>query len=172
VTLYEPLVFRWCRRWGLRADDARNVVQEVFAAVAKGLAGFEHAGGSFRRWLCTVARHECVDYVRKSSSAVTGVGGSDALRKMLQVPAPESASVDEATLADERGLLYRRALEIIRGSFSESDWRAFSGVVCDERTPADLAKELGVTVNKVYLAKSRILRKLRAEFRELLDAYD
>src|SRR5262249_4051907 len=155
--------------WGLQAEDARNVSQEVFAAVARALPDFEHAGGSFRGWLRTIAHNECVDYLRRHGPDVTGVGGSDALYWQQQLPGPPA---DEGSLAAEKGLLYRRALEIIRSSFSETDWQAFSRVVCEEHAPADVARELGVSVNKVYLAKSRILRKLRTEFRDLIDAFN
>jgi RNA polymerase sigma-70 factor (ECF subfamily) len=168
VALYAGLVFHWCGRWGLRGGDAENVVQEVLAAVAAGLPRFDPSRGSFRAWLHATARHECVDYLRRSAGEAAGVGGSDALRRQLQIP-DASAGADEAVLAEERRVLYRRALQIIQGGFSQTDWEAFRRVVCDEQRPADVARELGVSVNKVYLAKSRILRKLRQEFRDLID---
>src|SRR5207237_680601 len=53
--LYGPLVCGWARRAGLRTEDAADVVQEVFLAVARNLAGFHHeAGDTFRGWLWTI----------------------------------------------------------------------------------------------------------------------
>lgn len=167
VSLYTPLLRHWCRRWGLQAADTDEVCQESFAAVARALPDFEHAGGSFRGWLRTIARHKAVDYLRRAGKGVTGAGGSEALTRLHRLEAPDDDEVPD--LAAERRLLYRRALRIIRDSFAESDWQAFDRVVCRGQTPADVARDLNVTVNKVYLAKSRILRKLRAEFRDLID---
>src|SRR5438105_11562758 len=58
VALYAPLVFHWCRRWGLQEEDAADVFQEVFRSVASHLGGFrkERAGDTFRGWLRTIAR--------------------------------------------------------------------------------------------------------------------
>jgi len=40
VELYGPLVYQWCRRWGISATDSQDVVQELFRAVASGIARF------------------------------------------------------------------------------------------------------------------------------------
>ena len=41
--------------------------------------------------------------------------------------------------------------------------------VVRDRPAADVAAELGISVNSVYLAKSRVLRRLREELAGLLD---
>ncbi|VTT99446.1 unnamed protein product [Gemmataceae bacterium] len=42
-------------------------------------------------------------------------------------------------------------------------------VVVDRQDPSAVAADLGLSINAVYLIKSRVLRRLRDEFRELLD---
>ena len=64
------------------------------------------------------------------------------------------------------GNLVHRALAIIRPDFSEASWQAFWRVVMDDQKTDDVARELGLTVNAVYIAKSRILRRLRDELGE------
>src|SRR5262245_5033284 len=60
VGLYSPLVLYWCGRWGVRGEDARDVVQEVFQAVAAGIADFrrDRPGDTFRGWLRGVTRNK------------------------------------------------------------------------------------------------------------------
>src|SRR5947209_20362996 len=80
VGLYAPLVFGWCRRWGLPEQDAADVMQEVFQAVVSHLAGFRSGreGGTFRGWLRTIARHKVQDHFRRGGREPRGAGGSDA----------------------------------------------------------------------------------------------
>jgi RNA polymerase sigma-70 factor (ECF subfamily) len=171
MRLYAPLVARWCQRWGLQAEDSSNVGQEVFAAVARNLGTFDPAGGSFRSWLYTITYHKYADFQRQAARQIRAIGGSDAARALQQVPGtPPTESNDD--LDDDKRLLYERALHIIHDEFSQRDWAAFVRVVCDDQSPADVARELGVSVNQVYLAKSRILRKLREEFRDLIERFD
>src|SRR3954471_13063205 len=45
VHLYYPLVCGWGRRAGLQAEDAADVAQEVFRALAGNVVRFQRAGG-------------------------------------------------------------------------------------------------------------------------------
>ena len=67
VDLYAPLVQHWCRRWGVQAADADDLVQEVFAAASLGIATFSHdrTGDTFRGWLRTITRHKAMDFWRR-----------------------------------------------------------------------------------------------------------
>ena len=60
-------------------------------------------------------------------------------------------------------------MALAKGEFDEVTWRACVEYVMNGRPPAEVAQELGVTVNMVYLAKSRVLRYLRGELAGLLD---
>src|SRR5437763_11958272 len=64
VALYAPLVFHWCRTWHLQDQDAADVLQEVFQAVATHVNGFrrEKEGDSFRGWLRTIAHNKVRDH--------------------------------------------------------------------------------------------------------------
>jgi RNA polymerase sigma-70 factor (ECF subfamily) len=171
VTLYSPLVYRWCRQAGLQPADAADVGQEVFRAVARKIGDFrrDRPGDSFRGWLRVITQNKLRDHERKQAKEGGGVGGSDALRKLQQVPAQPRDSPEPASDADEERIVYRQALELIRAEFEERTWQAFSRVVMDGVRPADVAAELGLTVNAVYLARSRVLRRIREEFADLVD---
>jgi len=78
---------------------------------------------------------------------------------------------DQESSAGPEGerLLYLQAIEMIRGEFEPTTWEAFWMVTVDGRKPADVAAALGVSRNAVYLARSRVLHRLREEFHELID---
>src|SRR5439155_600682 len=88
VSLYAPLVFRWCRRWDLRDQDIADVLQEVFQAVVAHIVQFrkERPGDTFRGWLWKIARNKVHDHFRRLGREAQGVGGSDALQRLARLP--------------------------------------------------------------------------------------
>jgi RNA polymerase sigma-70 factor (ECF subfamily) len=168
LTLYRPLVLYWCGRAGLQAADAEDVAQEVFGAAAGAIEKFRHenAGDSLRGWLRTITQNKVRDHARRAARQVSAVGGSDAQRELLAVP--ELLSDPDKEVALEDGLLLRQAFEMILAGFKDHTRRAFWSVVIDGRSPDDVARELGIQVHSVYLAKSRVLRRLQDEFGELV----
>ena len=168
--LYGPTVYVWCRRAGVPEADAADVSQEVLAAVARHLADFrrERPGDSFRGWLWTITRNKVRDHWRRHVDQVKASGGTTAQEVMNQVPEdglPESEAGADGQASD----LYRRALELIRSEFEERTWKAFLMVTMEGRLPADVAAALGMTPGAVYIAKSRVLKRLREEFGDLIE---
>ncbi len=171
VRLYGPLIYHWCRRAGLQPADAADVGQEILRTVARKISDFrrDRPGDSFRGWLRIIARRRLQDHRRRLSRSTIGSGGSATQRLLIHVPAPGEQAEDAANEEAEATLVYRRALGLLRQDFEERTWQAFWRVVVDEEDAAGVAAELGMTVNAIYLAKSRILRRLRQEFADVLD---
>jgi RNA polymerase sigma-70 factor (ECF subfamily) len=159
--LYGPLVYGWCRRAGLQARDAEDVLQEVFLTVAARVGEFRHdrAGDTFRGWLRTITHHKLGDWMRRQAKREKAAGGSEALGRLLAVPDMEATDSE----AEETTALYHRALDAIRAEFEGRTWQAFWRVVVEEQSPADVAADLELTRNAVYIARSRVLRRLREE---------
>lgn len=164
VALYGPLIYTWCRQRGLQAEDAADVVQEVFRSVAASVKDFKpEPNGSFRGWLWTITRNRMFDFFRRRQRQPGAIGGSDAQQRWAEIP----ESLDESKQgADAAGNLVRRALAMIRPDFSEASWQAFLRVVMEDQRPEDVARDLAISVNALYIAKSRILRRLRDELGE------
>jgi RNA polymerase sigma-70 factor (ECF subfamily) len=169
VELYGPLVYAWCRQAGLQEADALDIGQEVFRSVLAAIADFrrDRPGDSFRAWLRTIVRNKIRDRSRRAG--VKQLAAQDLIEQVWAEQGPEPDAPSVACVAAETVNLCRRAVELIRGEFSEVYFRAFWQVVVLGRSPADVAEELDISVNSVYLAKSRILRRLREEFAGLLD---
>jgi RNA polymerase sigma-70 factor (ECF subfamily) len=161
VHVYGPLIYNWCRQRGLQAVDAEDVVQDVFRVVLTRIVQFrkESPQDTFRGWLWTITRNKLGDHWRRCTAHPQAAGGSEFREQLEQVPDAESAAGGEPP-AETAGV-YRRALALIQSEFEEKTWQAFWRVVCENRRPADVAQELQLSLNAVYLAKSRILRALR-----------
>lgn len=160
AALYGPLVLRWCRRQKVPERDAEDVVQEVFLTVANRVADFRHdrQGDTFRGWLWTITRNKIGDWLQRQLTQEQAAGGTDHQERLLQTPAEQPDDVEEAA---DAGALYQRALDLIRPEFEEATWQAFWRVAVGGQPAAGVAAELGLSRNAVYIAKSRILRRLR-----------
>jgi RNA polymerase sigma-70 factor (ECF subfamily) len=172
VRLYTPVVEYWCQHHGLAGNDVEDVCQEVFLAVDRGIGEFNRIGtGSFRAWLRTVARNKVIDHRRARRGAGLPVGGGEAFEELSMVPdGATPVGEDEATLSEELRILYRRAVELLSGEYDGRSWQVFWRVVVEEHYPADVARDFGIPVGAVYTIKSRILARLRREFKGLLES--
>jgi RNA polymerase sigma-70 factor (ECF subfamily) len=162
VHLYGPLVFHWCRRWRLSPEDAADVSQEVFQALATHIAGFQRdgAGQSFRGWLWTITRNKMLDHFRRGQRQPLAAGGSAAQQRLQAIPEQLPEDADES--ASATGLVHR-ALELLRGEFEERTWQMFWRATVAGQAPRDIGAEMGVSADAVRMAKSRVLRRLRQE---------
>jgi RNA polymerase sigma-70 factor (ECF subfamily) len=169
VTLYAPLVFSWCRGWGLKPDDAADVFQEVFQSVAVHLNGFrrERSGDTFRGWLRIISRNKVNDLFRRRQREPEGVGGSEAQTRLVQVPEESLREASEVVEEADNALLHR-ALELIRGEFEPRTWEAFWQTAVEGRAAVDVAADLSMTPGAVRVAKSRVLHRLRTDLGDLL----
>jgi RNA polymerase sigma-70 factor (ECF subfamily) len=164
VYLYSPVVRARCRRQGVTGAGADDIVQEVLKTVWEKIGDFQkQPGPSFRSWLKTITKYKLGDYFRRSREEPRGVGGTDAQRGLGQIPndADEAFVDDPADEVSDRRLLVRQALRLVSSDFEPRSWQAVWLVVVENRSPADVAAELRMTPNAVYVAKSRILSRLR-----------
>lgn len=173
VDLYVPLLRGWLRQHGLQAADMDDLVQEVLAVVVRELPHFRHnrRTGAFRRWLRTILVHRLRDFWRARRSRPQSAGDSDLLRLIEQLSDPNDPLV---RLWDEEHDRYvvRRLLERIEAEVAPSTWQAFRRVVIEERDEETVAGELGLSVNAVFIAKSRVLSRLRRAAGTFLDEID
>jgi RNA polymerase sigma-70 factor (ECF subfamily) len=168
VQLYAPVVYGFARRRGLQDADAADLMQEVFRSVA-GAAGrldYDPKRGSFRGWLYTVTRNKIFSFLQAQRRQVRGSGDSGA-----QALLEEQAGHDDGTGAQwdqeyERSA-FTWAAERVRGEFHEATWRAFWMTAVEGQAPRDVGRQLGLSPGAVYVAKSRVIARLREEVREL-----
>jgi RNA polymerase sigma-70 factor, ECF subfamily len=164
VDLYSPLLFEWSRRNGVPSSDAADLVQTVLVALVRQLPSFQHRpGGSFRGWLFTVLKNCWLDDCRARARQPVIAGGVDP--NLREMPDP----VEELTEAEYRDYLIRRMLRVIRRDFPERTWKAFWQHAIENRPAADVAAEFGTSANAIYLARGRVLQRLREELAGFMD---
>jgi RNA polymerase sigma-70 factor (ECF subfamily) len=161
IEVYAPLIYGYCRHQRLQEADAADVAQEVLTRVARSMQNFEYSPdrGRFRDWLGTVTRNEIARFLRQAARPGQGIGGDES-SEIDSVPAPDQ---DAAWSAQFHAHLLETAMDRIRTQFEPATWRAFELVWLADRPAPQVAREIGVSVEKVYVAKSRVLKRLREE---------
>jgi RNA polymerase sigma-70 factor (ECF subfamily) len=161
VAIYTPLIDRVARSRGLQDADVADLTQDIFRSVAIDRWDFDPARGSFRGWLFRIARNLAINLLTARRRQAQGSGDSDVLERLHQLPAPEA---EETVLfdAEYRRGLFHRAAERVRGEFRDSTWQAFWSTGVEGREARDVARELEMSVGAVYIAKSRVMARLRS----------
>jgi RNA polymerase sigma-70 factor (ECF subfamily) len=160
VDHFFPVVYHWCRKSGIRADDARDLCQEVFLNVSSAIQGFQQHDNknAFYAWLKTITNRRIVDFRRhRIIRPPDAMGGSTAWKILQLIPGDTLSSIGP-------GQVDSVATELIRLGqieFEDKTWKAFWLAVIDGQAVEDVALQLGISVNSVYLARSRVTRRLR-----------
>lgn len=169
-TRYRPILLAFALRLGLQPEDAADAAQETLRRfVASYRDGkYRRERGRLRSWLVGIARHCILDLQQQAASRRERPG----LTAIGRLPDEEQLT----TIWDdehEREVL-RQALFALRAEtkLDEKTVRAFEQTALAQRRPADVAAELGLTLNDVYLAKHRCLRRLRSIVEEMNRAYE
>ncbi len=162
LAIYEPLVYRLARLKGLQHADANDLCQEVFQAVARSIHGWEPGRGSFRGWLSRIARNLLINFLTRRQDQPRGSGSTSVRERLDAQAAPE---VDpSATLlfeAEYQRRLFRWAAQEVRGEIAPATWQAFWQTALEERPPVQVASELGLSVGAVYVARCRVLARIK-----------
>lgn len=161
VAIYGPLVFRLARRRGLQIADADDLVQDVFAAVAKQIeAWLERTDrGRFRAWVLRIARNIAVNRLSRMPLGGAAIGG-DWVCDFVETPVRQSELSNQFDLEFQREV-FRWAAVQVRTVVSESTWQAFQLTHVDEVPIADAAGQLGISIGAVYIARNRVMKRLR-----------
>lgn len=164
VKLYTPLIFYWGQKCGLQPEDAADLTQEVFAILLEKLPGFTYdQHKSFRGWLRTVTLNRWRDRVK--GAATRPLPGDE-------VKLAELAAVDRVSALEDdeyQQHLVARALALMQSEFQPTTWKACWEFVVQGRSAAEVARELGLTESAVYVAKFRVVRRLKEELKGLLE---
>ncbi len=168
VAIYTPLIGHWLTRTPLQRADHDDLIQEVLKIVVQKLPEFQRQReGSFRAWLRVVTTNCLRGHWRSEKYRPLATGDSDFLLKLQELEDPHSALAKAWDIEHDRHVV-RRLLELIAPQFEATTLEAFRRVVQEGHKPAQVAAELGISVNAVFLAKSKILRQLRQELAGLL----
>jgi RNA polymerase sigma-70 factor (ECF subfamily) len=165
VEFYAPAVFQLCRQRGLQDADAADVSQEVLRSVAAGPLQYDPKRGAFRSWLYGVARNKLNDFLRRRSRHPSGSGDSGILELINNVASDEDEA--ERWEKEYQKQLFSMAADKVRAIVDESTWQAFWQTAIDGRTARDVAQALGMSEGAVYVAKSRVVARIKNHVTEI-----
>jgi RNA polymerase sigma-70 factor (ECF subfamily) len=167
VRVYSPLVYRYVRRRGLQDADAADVTQDVLRTVTRSIERFDYdrRKGSFRSWLMSVARTRLCDFLADRGRHATG-SGETGVHRLLEEQ-PDAADEEEAWEQEYRRCLFDRAAEQVRNEFQDSTWQAFWQTNVKGKDTKQVARSLNMTVGAVYIARSRVLARLRKQIEQI-----
>lgn len=166
--LYRPLIRRWLLRDPSLHDEAEDLVQEVLAVLVRELPHFRREQvGSFRSWLRTITWNRLQAFWQSRRRRPQPLGSDSEVSLLAQLADPHSDLSGQWDAEHDRHVV-RRLMDLVEPLFEPTTLLAFRRTVFDGAKAADVAAELGISVNAVLLAKSRVLKQLRLEGEGLL----
>lgn len=161
VDLYRPLIRGWLLRYGMSSQDAEDVAQEVMSVVVRRIHDFDRQRtGAFRSWLRKITVNCLRDFLRKHRRHPMITGGSG-VRQMMEELADADSGLSKVWNQQHDQYVLDCLLEQLKPAFTEKTWTAFQRLTIEGARAEEVATDLGVTVNAVFIAKSRVLTRLR-----------
>lgn len=162
VQIYAPLLEEWARRLRVPEQDRQDLIQETLVKLLSKIGAFRRSeSGTFRGWLHTMLRNTWLDRLRRTQPQAAFDSS---------VVDPEASDPQLRVERDEyRQYVLRRVFGLLLSDFPPTTQAAFRKYVIEGQAASDVADELGISTNALYLIRSRILKRLQAELAELLD---
>jgi RNA polymerase sigma-70 factor (ECF subfamily) len=161
VGLYVPVIYGYARRQGLQDADAVDLAQEVLGAVTAAVRGLDYDPdrGTFRGWLFTVVRRKLSNWRRSRRNRPCASGSAATQRLLEEQAAAEDPEAEWEAQWQRR--VFGWACEQVRRDVSETTWQAFWRTAIDGQPGKRVAADLGLTAAAVYLARGRIVARLK-----------
>ncbi|TWU43667.1 ECF RNA polymerase sigma factor SigE [Rubripirellula tenax] len=162
VAIYGPLVYRLALGRGLQPADADDVVQQVFTAVAQSVGRWveQPERGRFRGWLLGIARNIALKTLTRRPHGGVGLGGQQSPERLETIEAPGGPLSSQFDIEFRREV-YRWAACQVREAIEPNTWNAFHLTHVEGVSIAEAAAQLNISVGNVYIARSRVIRRLR-----------
>lgn len=163
VRLYGPVVYGFARKRGLQDADAADLMQDVLRSVSSaiGRLDYDRKQGTFRGWLFTITRNKVFNFL--SARRIRPQGSGDTTTNKLLQAHPEAVDGTETWELEYQRRLAAIAMEQVQPEFQESTWRAFWLTAVEGQSAGDVAQQLKMSSGAVYVAKSRVLARLKQE---------
>lgn len=172
ASLYGPVIYGFARKRGLQDADAADLMQDVLRSVSSAIGRLEYdrRQGTFRGWLFTITRNKVFSFLSARKGRPQGSGDTETNQLLGQHPDPNDGS-EEWELEYQRRLA-ATAMERVKGDFQENTWRAFWLTAVESMPVTEVARQLSMSAGAIYVAKSRVLARLKEEVEALERAED
>ena len=170
MQIYTPLLRHGLRRYHFQDSDVGDLIQEVLATVSRELPEFRHnqRKGAFRSWLRRILVNRLRDLQRSAKYRPIVTGASSMIETFEELE-DDASGVSQSWDQQHDMHVMKRLMELVRPQFEPLTWQAFRLQAVDGLSAQEVASQLQMTMNSVYLAKSRVLNNLRREADGLID---
>ncbi len=160
--LYAPLIHRFGIRNGLQDADAADLTQDVLTAISRAIGKLEYdpAVGRFRGWLFTIARNRIRNMMTRRRPGHRG-SGDTGMHRVIEMESARDSDLSAIWDEEYQHRVFHWAADRVRPHFSRDSWRAFWETAVEGQKPESVAAKLGMSVGAVYIAKSRVIARLR-----------
>lgn len=161
IACYTPFIRAILLRKGLGRGDLDDVIQNVLTVVVRRVSEFERQRtGSFRTWLRAICSNCLRDYWRAYGRSPLATGDSKVVALLNELNDPES---DLSRFWEEQHDQYvlEHLLELVRHDFKPSTYEAFRRLALNNESVDEVAQDLGISVNAAFVARSRVMKRLR-----------
>lgn len=167
--LYGPVVYSFARTRGLQDADAADLMQEVLRSVARNAPRLDYdpSRGTFRGWLYTITRNKIYNFLSSAKNKAKAAGDDNAQIRLDALPDRNGDDLESAWELEYQRRLSAKAMATVQAEFQPNTWKAFLGTAVEDRSPEQVGAELQMSVGAVYVAKSRVIARLRDEVRRL-----
>jgi RNA polymerase sigma factor (sigma-70 family) len=163
VDLYGPVIYGFARKRGLQDADAADLMQDVLRSVSSaiGRLDYDRKHGTFRGWLFTITRNKVFNFL--SARRIRPMASGDSATNQLLAEEPAAADGADTWELEYQRRLASLAMERVKSEFQNNTWQAFWLTAVEGLAAAEVAKRVGISPGAIYVAKSRVLARLKDE---------
>ena len=171
TTIYQPLIFKICRSRGMQHADATDVTQEVLTRVANAIEKFQYDrnGATFRGWLYRITRNMVVDFFRQQKKNMS-VNVEHAISFQMDTEPTREESMEFQT--EFRRQVFAIVAKTVQQQVKSETWAAFWMTEFERRSVEAVADELQMSPGAIYVARSRVLARLKNEAQKRMNETD
>jgi RNA polymerase sigma factor (sigma-70 family) len=161
--LYGPVIYGFARKRGLQDADAADLMQDVMRSVSNAIARLDYNRnqGTFRGWLFTITRNKVFNFF--SARRIRPQGSGDTTTNRLLDTQPDTSDGEDAWEMEYQRRLAALAMERVKSEFQENTWQAFWLTAVEGVAVTNVATQIGISPGAIYVAKSRVLARLKEE---------
>ena len=171
VRVYQPAIYDLACRQGLQHADAEELAQEAMLAVARAVERWvpDPQVGRFRNWLSRIARNLSVNFRSRRKHQVWGTGNSG-MQSLFDEQCNQKEVLSQFFELEYQRAVFQCAAKHVQNEVKEKTWQAFWLSTIGGEPMADVARQLDLSIGAVYIARNRVIARLRVEVRRIEDA--
>ena len=153
---YEPYIRMIVNKSQVPPKFRDDLKQEILLAVWKSISKFTYDAkkASFRAWLSQISRNKIIDFLRSPKNRVQNNESLDSCSSTIE------SQID--TIIEEEWCIYiaKKAFEEVKEEFTEKVFSCYE-LFQKGHKPEDIANELKVSENSVYVYSKRVKDSMR-----------